>query len=273
MMKAICAAAVVLAVCPAVFAAEVLIPNGSFEANGPGNGFGLAISNWTVAYTGPGGATQPNGLPTNQQSGLFSSYAKFNTPPAGGIFAQITNLGGGTTSLTSGAVGTNFLVNDRLLGFKYGFLTNDAPGAGARDSFRVHIDFFATATSAVVTGTIDQLIANSGLNVDSNAGSSPYGGGPNNPLATYNNSAGNAFNFIAIDVSAFFNSFARVSFIVDNAGPAAGTNGNGLGVTGIVLDQVILTPEPATVGLFALGALGLGGMAWRRRTAKKTLSA
>ncbi len=36
-----------------------------------------------------------------------------------------------------------------------------------------------------------------------------------------------------------------------------------------VLDNVLMNPEPSSVALFALGALGFGGFAWRRRAAAK----
>jgi hypothetical protein len=39
-------------------------------------------------------------------------------------------------------------------------------------------------------------------------------------------------------------------------------------VTGVILDNVFLNPEPGTMALFGLGGLGLGAMAWRRRKAK-----
>lgn len=258
----------VAAAASAAFAIDTPLPNGSFEGNNPAGGFTQTINNWTVSFSGTAGGS----LPANQFSGLFTSYAKFNTPPAGQTFALLTNLGGGTVTLTSGAVGTNFAVIDRLLQFNYAYMTNDAPSAGTHDAFRVHIDFYATATSTSSIGSIDRTIANQATDINSSAGLSPFGGAFNSPLATYNNAIGTNFNLISLDVSQFFNSFARVSFIVDNAGPAAGTNGNGLGVSGIVLDNVVLNPEPGTIALFGLGLAGLGGFAWRRRSAKKPLA-
>jgi hypothetical protein len=49
-----------------------------------------------------------------------------------------------------------------------------------------------------------------------------------------------------------------LAFVLEFSNPA----------TSIQLDLVPVTPEPGTIALFGLGALGLGGLAWRRRKAK-----
>jgi hypothetical protein len=271
MKMPILAVVVVCAASSAAWAVDTPLPNGSFETNSA-TGFNQTITNWQYGFVGtPGGS-----LPATQAGGLFTVFGKFNQTnvPNGTQFVQIDNLGGGVATLTSGASGVNFAVSDRNIAFRYVYLTNDAPGAGARDTFKVHIDFFASASSTIVTGTIDKTIATSGAFTDTATGFSPYGGGVgvNTAPITYNNTNGvglNTFALFNIDVSQFFNSFARVSFIIDNGGPSAGTNSNGLGVSGFVLDNVVLNPEPSAVALFALGAAGLGGLAWRRRKTTK----
>jgi hypothetical protein len=269
MKKPILAVAVVLAACCPAWAVDTLLPNGSFEQDAA-SGFGQTISNWS--FSGPAAGA----LPANQAIGLFTSFGKFNplTVPNGAApqFVVLDNIGNGTATLTSGASGVNFAVGDRNLGFRYVYMTNDPAAAASHDAFRVHIDFFATATSTTVIGSIDKLVANSAALNDTNVGFSPFGGAANSATATYNNSGSSGaqtFNLFNVDVSAFFNSFERVSFIVDNGGPAAGTNGNGLGVSGVVLDGVVLNPEPSAIALFALGVAGLGGFAWRRRKTAK----
>jgi len=262
------AAAVVLAVSQVASAKELLLPNGGFQSNAA-NGFGSTISNWTVSMAGTPNST----FASNQSNGLFSSFGKFTVAPEQNAFVLLTNLGGsGVVSLTSGSVGDNLFLSDRQIKFNYAYMTNDAPGTFQHDKFRVHVDFFATATSTSVIGTLDQDIAgnaNSAVYSDSGAGVSPFSSAANNAPTTYNNVQGTAFTFAAVDVSAFFGQFARISFIVDNSGPTSGANLSGLGVSGIVLDSVLLTPEPSAIALFAFGAAGLGGLAWRRRRAAK----
>jgi hypothetical protein len=270
MKKAILAAFVVLAASPAAFAVEVLLPNGDFETDTatPG-GFTQTITNWTVSFSG----TPAGSLPSSEQSGLFTSFGKFSSAPVGPQFVGLFNLGGGTVTLTSGASGARFAVNDRLLGFHYVYMTNDDSTASTHDAFSVQIDFFDASSGGNQVGSITQVIAANATDSNSQTGFSPLGGANNNANATYNDANGANFSFVAVDISQFFGSFARVSFIVDNAGPAGGTNNNGLGVSGILLDGVLLTPEPSAIALFAFGAAGLGGFAWRRRSAKKSPAA
>lgn len=268
MKKAILAAFVLLAASPAAFAVEVLLPNGSFETDpSPPGGFTQTITNWTVSFSG----TPAGSLPSSEQSGIFTSFAKFSAAPLGSQFVALTNLGGGTTTLTSGSAGARFAVNDRLLGFRYVYMTNDPSSASTHDAFSVRVDFFNAATGGSQIGSITQVISANATDSNTQAGFSPLGGAGNNANATYNDAVPGTtnFTFVAVDISQFFGSFARVSFIVDNAGPAGGTNSNGLGVSAIILDGVILTPEPSAIALFAFGAAGLGGFAWRRRSAKK----
>lgn len=267
MKKAMLAAFVLLAASPAAFAVEVLLPNGGFETDpSPSGGFTQSITNWTVSFSG----TPAGSLSSTEQSGIFTSFAKFSAAPEGTQFVALANLGGGTVTMTSGSSGARFAVNDRLLGFRYVYMTNDPDTASTHDAFTVQIDFFDASSGGNQIGTITQVIAATASDVNTQAGFSPLGGANNNSSATYNDAtSGTNFNFVAVDISQYFGSFARVSFIVDNAGPAGGTNNNGLGVSAIILDGVILTPEPSAMALFAFGAAGLGGFAWRRRAAKK----
>jgi hypothetical protein len=268
MKKSFLAAAVILAVAQVASARELLLPNGGFQSDAA-NGFGSTISSWTLSMSGTPNAS----FPSNQNAGLFSSFGKFTVAPEQNAFALLTNLGGtGVVTLTSGSVGNNLFLSDRQIKFNYVFLTNDAPGSFQHDQFRVHVDFFATATSTVTIGSLDSVIAgnsNSAVFSDTGAGISPFSSAANTAPTTYNNAQSAGFTFAAVDVSAFFGQFARVSFIVDSAGPTSGPNLSGLGVSGVVLDNVLLTPEPSAIALFAFGAAGLGGFAWRRRKASK----
>lgn len=266
MNRAILAAACVLASVSSAFAVEVQLDNGGFENDGTANGFVSTISDWTVSFTGTAGSSAISG----EHAQIAGSFARWAFPPEGSHVVGISSLGGsGQVTLSSGASGVNFAVNDRLLGFRYVYLTNDAPDASSHDRFIVQIDFFGSATSTTSIGSISQVVAQGATDTDSQAGFSPLGGVNNNATTIYNNAEPGTtdYNFVAVDISQFYGSFARVSFIVDNNGPGANTNNNGLGVTMVLLDDVILTPEPSALALFGLGIAGLGGFAWRRRRA------
>jgi hypothetical protein len=285
MNKAIVASSVLLVGSSAAWAVDVPIANGSFEFDTP-PGFTQTISNWSVTFTGSVQAAFAG--PPAQYSGLFTSFGtKYvaSAVPNGSAFAVLSNLGAGTVELRSDAATLalptihNFAVADRNLAFRYAYMTNDPSSAATHDQFIVHIDFFANATETNVAnriGFIDKVVSNNATKSDTGALISPFGGGNggNNAIALFNDSVGtgtNVFNLFNVDISQFFqpNTFARISFIVDNNNATQNVNGNGLGVSGVVLDAVVMNPEPSTVALFALGAFGLGGFAWRRRAAKK----
>jgi hypothetical protein len=268
-MKKALAVAVLLGASSAAWAVDVPFPNGTFESQGS-LGFTQAINNWTVSYTG----TQGAGLPLSQQSGLFTSLGKFG-PPQGNTFAFLSNLGGsGRVEMKSNGLGSNFDLGKMFrLQFRYAYITNDPTSAATKDRFLVQIEFYGSASSVVVANTaIFDLTNQVTANLTDTGSFSPFNtGGATNTFNNGTGTGGAAYNLVSLDMSPFlsFGTFARVSFIVDSNGPAAGTSGNGLGVSGVVLDNVVVNPEPSAIALFALGAMGLGGFAWRRRTAKK----
>jgi hypothetical protein len=285
MNKAILASSVLLVGSSAAWAVDVPLANGSFEVGNP-PGFTQTISNWTASFFGPQQLAFAG--PPAFYSGVFTSFGtKYvaSTVPQGSAFAVLSNLGSGTVTLQSDAATLalptihNFAVADRNLAFRYAYLTNDPASAATHDQFIVHIDFFSSATETNVAnriGFVDKVVASSASKNDTGALINSFGGGNggNNAVAVFNDSVGsgnNVFNLFNVDISGFFqpNTFARVSFIVDNNNGTQNVNGNGLGVSGVVLDAVVMNPEPSTVALFALGTLGLGGFAWRRRAAKK----
>jgi len=285
MKKAILASSVLLVVSSSAWAVDVSLANGSFEIGSP-PGFTQTISNWGVTFS-----TAPQAAfagPPAQYSGVFTSFGtKYvaSAVPNGSAFVVLSNLGAGKVELRSDAATLalptirNFAVADRNLAFRYAYMTNDPSSAATHDQFIVHIDFFSSATEtnlANAIGSIEKVVANNATKSDTGALISPFGGGNggSNAIALFNDSVGtgtNVFNLFNVDISAFFkpNTFARVSFIVDNNNATQGVNGNGLGVSGVVLDNIVMNPEPGTIALFALGTLGLGGFAWRRRAAKK----
>jgi len=286
MKKAIFAGAVIVAGSSAAFATDTPLTNGSFELQPP-PGFTQTITNWAASFTDNAG--NPLAPPANfagppaQYSGLFTFFGTKYPPasvPNGTTYAMLANLGAGKVTLQSDAASLalplnhNFAVVDRNLSFRYVYLTNEPQASALQDRFQVRVDFFATATSSVALGTsFTTTITPQAYKADSGIGISPFSSNGNNAVAVFNDSVGsgaNAFNLFNIDISAGFGQFARVSFIVDNQNVTQNqANGNGLGVSGILLDNVLLNPEPSAIALFALGAMGLGGFAWRRRSAKK----
>ncbi len=278
MKNALLASAVILVAASAARATDTPLANGSFESLAVPTGFTQTINNWSASFAATSAA---NGLPTNQYSGIFNTFGtKFvaGVVPDGTAFAALTNLGYGTVTLTSNAdnlgINPNFQLIDRNLQFRYVYISNDPTNAATHDRFMVRVDFFNGAgAGATLLGTTGNIVVatNAALN-DTGAGFSPFSGNGNNATTQFNNSFGTGaqtFNLFNVDVSAFFGQFARVSFIVDNNSTTINTNGNGLGVSGVVLDNVVLNPEPSAMALFALGAAGLGGFAWRRRATKK----
>lgn len=268
------AAAALLAFSSSASAVELLIPNGDFQTDAATFSFSQSITNWNVSFSGAIPIVFAG--PPAEYSGLFTSYGKFNDVPGFNKFVLLDNLGAGTVTLQSGTGPTpTFLVNQQFLGFRYGYLSNDGPNAATHDEFRLTVNFFTNAAGTIALNggandIIGRLIADRGTYNDTNAAASPFGGANNPSTATFNNikgtTTGNLIN-MSIDMGATFGSFARVSFIVNNLGPVSNTNGNGLGVSGIVLDNVVLNPEPSTFALFAAGIAGLGGLAMRRRRA------
>ena len=238
-------------------AREVLIPNGSFEDQFPFGGFTQSITSWSTSFTQDPGSTLA--FPADQYSGLTTSFGQYITAPDGGFFALLDNLGAGTATLSSSV----FALTDRGIGFRYIYLTNDPAGSASNDGFTVTVDFFGDAAGTVPLGS---MVVTPGITpvFPGNVGTTPFDSAP----TTFNGPVdGDSLHFAYINVESFFNSFARISFTVDNSGPARLTNNNGEGVSGILLDEVILTPEPGTLALFGLGLAGLGGLALRRRRA------
>ena len=254
-MKKLYAAAVamVCALTGSAFAEIIPVPNGSFEADGQifGN-FTQSFTSWTVSFSSDNVST-PSG-PTSQQSGIFSTFSNY-TATDGSTFAGIFNLGSGTVSFSSTSV---FLFAQRDLTFDFAFLSNDTIGGG-NDQFRVVVDFFTDATESVSTGSVTTIV-NAQSNFAGITGSAPFN--PTN--ATFADLSPTNYQTLTIQMPQFYLNYARITFIIDNSGPAQGT-GNGLGVTGLFLDNVVLTPEPSTIALFGLGLLGLGAVALRRR--------
>lgn len=259
MRKPLIAAALLAVFATTAQAGFVEVPNGSFEADGqPPGGYTQAITNWTVSFnqTTPTAANSP---PVNHQSGIFTSFSGFG-PRGGDTFVMLSNLGLGTITM---AGTTPFLVDDNFIEFKYVFGTNDPPGSQG-DQFRVTLDVFSDAAGSNLVSS-ETFVVTDKAGDPSTLGASPFGGGGAPVTYKLGGALGDVYSFYQIDTGGFIGNYARLSFVVNNDGPAAGTNNNGLGVSGVLIDGIVLAPEPGTLALFGLGVLGLGGVVVRRR--------
>lgn len=266
MLKSALAVAALAAFAAPAFAIEIPLPNGSFEVGAPtSNNFGF-VTNWTT-----------QSLPSNAlASGVFTTYAGFS-PSQGARMALITNANTG-----GGIQITNFIVNANpiqlfdfpYLNFHFAFLTTDATSTALadRDPFHVTVDYFSDAAGNNQTGS-QTFVVNTGNLV---AASGPPNGVAPNPFGTTSLNVttpqpgvpNSALQLAVLNLNyPSGTGYARVSFHINNTGTSVG------GVSGVLIDNVFINPEPGTMALFGLGAAGLGAMVWRRRKAKLLLEA
>jgi hypothetical protein len=232
----------------------VPVPNGSFENDGQQNPpFTQNISDWTVSF-------QSSSTPSNvgEVSGIFTTLGNY-VATQGSTFVSINNLGAGEVNLFN----TNpFFLAQRTVQFDFAYITNDPIGTSTLDDFRVVIDIFDTVTQNNLLGSVTYVVQ-VGSNYNTTISSSPYN---TNGGQVFSSDPATNYTTVFIPIPQFFQNYARITFIVDNAGPAAGNN-NGAGVSGVLLDNILLSPEPSSMALFGLGILGLGGLIRRRRRA------
>ena len=250
-LSAFVVVAAVGATSASAFAIDIPLANGSFDTGTPAsNTFGL-ISNWTF-----------NALPVAaNQLGVFTSYAGF-TPSNGPRMALLSNQGVGTVQLRQAL--PIQLLRMPYLSFQYIYLTTDPTSTAdaSRDRFSVVVDYFSDAAglNQIGTETITGLDASPLLSTGINPGA-PFGGVVN---ANTSGLAAGALRNASVTLNPLFSlaPYANFTFYLEN-------NGTGTGSSGVLLDNVVINPEPGTFALFGLGAAGLAGMAWRRRKSAK----
>lgn len=231
------------------FAIDIPLANGSFDTGTPGsNTFGL-ISNWGF-----------NALPVAaNQLGVFTTYAGFS-PSNGPRMALLSNQGVGTVQLRQ--LLPIQLLRMPYLSFQYVYLTTDptTTAQASRDRFTVVVDYFSDAAGLTQIGTesITGLDGGALISTGVNPGA-PFGG-----VVNSNSFGGGLLRNASVNLNPLFSlaPYANFTFYLEN-------NGTGSGASGVLLDNVVINPEPGTFALFGLGAAGLAGMAMRRRKAAK----
>lgn len=251
------AAVAVAALGSSAFAIDIPVTSGSFEASPPAdNAFGL-ISGWNNVST--------SDIPVpgdGRHTGVFTSYAGFS-PTDGNRMAFLSNQGTGQVLMRS--VMPTQVFRMYYVQFDYLYLTT-APTTTAladRDTFRVNflfydqnMNFLAVQGANLDTGTLSATGTNPGLPFDGNVNVGNLPDQSSSDLQT-------SFAFMNldpsfVDPSVYFVQFEFVLF-----------KGSTPGVSGVLIDNVVINPEPGTMALFGLGAAGLGAFVWRRRKSKK----
>jgi hypothetical protein len=229
------------------FAIDIPLPNGGFDTGSPAsNTFGL-ITNWTV-----------QSVPTSGfASSVWTSYAGF-VPNNGTRMALISNRD--TVFVQMSNATPIELQGMPQFNFWMVYLTTDPTSTALanRDQFAVVVDYFSDAGGVNQIGT-ESFTINTGSLFST-------GINPGQPFNAVVN-AGNGplpptqLGLVVIPLSLPSAPYANFTFYLDNLGTGTGTSG-------VLIDNVFISPEPGTMALFGLGALGLGGLAWRRRRAK-----
>ena len=238
------------AMASSAFATDIPIPNAGFEGPNPGsNQFGFNTG-WTAANgIGVGG--------TGNYSGAFTTYAGFS-PAEGNRMALLANQGLSWASLhstTPVALSGQFYLN-----FSWAYLSTEAAGTSgaALDTFKVIIDYYSDAAGLTQVSSQTSVVPIGGHGDLFDTGTSeldPFGG------AISSNAQGGALKTYTVLLNNPIAPYARFTFYLDN-------DGTGTGKSGLLLDKAFVNPEPGTIALFGLGALGLGAMTWRRRRSK-----
>jgi hypothetical protein len=243
------AAALLIASAPAAFAVDIPITNGDFQNPAdPPIGYSQNFTNWTTGFTPDNGET--NTLAVVNSFGLFTSFGGISN---GTKFAQINNLGAGTVSLQSSVFNT---LGMPFIGGQFAYFTSDAADVAVRDAFTVELTFYTDMTGTTQVGPAMTFTPNAGpLSNSTFAETQPFVTG---------RFAGTGFQSFGITIPPI-TQFARIRFIVDDSGTESGINNSG--ATGVLLDNIVLNPEPGTWALFGLGALGLGAAIRRRKLA------
>lgn len=250
MNRTLLASLVVAALGSSALAYEIPLNNGGFQTSPPStNSFGFFPS-WT---------TQTGNVGSGNYSGAFSTYAGYS-PSEGNRMALIANQGLSFVSLRQATPVA--LINNFYYNFSYAYLTTDALGTASADldTFKVIIEYFSDAAGLNQIGS-QTAIVNLAPLVSTSAN-------PGDPFsaAVNSNGQGGVLNNATVQLNLPSAPYATFTFYLDN-------DGTGAGRSGILLDKAFVNPEPGTLALFGLGAMGLGAMAWRRRRAKTAAAA
>jgi hypothetical protein len=261
------AAAAVIVACTSAsaFAIDIPVSNGSFETTtGTLNTFTgpNTIAGWTHTFL----QTDANSNFVSDDSlGVFTTFGGLG-PTNGSQFVVINNTGAGSVVLTTPLIDLQrqFVINGN-----FSYFTNDSLAVLNRDDFDVVITYFTDATG--LTQAQPAITVHLSRNFQGNPiGTTPVAtSGPFGPTAFRTASGWTSFNINLNDIGAH-TQFVRFQFVVHDNGTENPPPPLNSGVSGVALDNIFINPEPGTMALFALGSLGLGGFAWKRRKLKIT---
>jgi hypothetical protein len=232
--------------CAATAANAGYIQNGSFT-KWTSTYYTSSIPDWTVTWS-----EQPF---FRYQSGIFFTVDGV-VPTYGGTMAVISTDGyrdnsPDSTTLTSAP----FKVIQDRIEFQYVYATQQTAAEAASG----YLDPF----SVTITRTSDSAVLYSGVIED--ASGDLVSGNINFPaIQGPGVRQTRTWEWVVIDSESWIGDEVTIAFNVTDAMGSVGD-------TGVFLDNVRNIPEPATTALFALGVLGVGGLAIvRRRRARKS---
>ena len=190
---------------------------------------------WVSAI--PSWTTSPIPSVASTRLGLFFSVDGYS-PTEGSLFAGITNNGASQTLRTS-----TFVIDQKRIIFQYIYATTDT--GNATDPF--------TVTLMTTSGNTVYTLADG---TDADLASSSIAVGPFLNQTAYDT----GWRTFSVVTTSLLGQTAQLEFTVASTGS---------GVSGAFLDDVTNVPEPSTILLFGLGALGLTAYGRRRRRAKR----
>ncbi len=257
-MRLTLAAAVLLAASAPALAVDIPLPNGSFETTSANNQFGVTVTSWTGNYLAD---LETQNITFNQTLGAWSTFAG-SAAPNGTRMVVLSNLGAGTTVLTSQTIA---LTSQFYFNGSYSYITDNPLGNTNRDSFDIVIDYFSDPAGTIQL--LPQQVFRISDSMPALSGTPQAATGAGFTGSVFRTNTPTGFTGFSIFINQYINMFARISFVVRDDGNEDG--GANTGVTGVMIDNIFINPEPGSIALFGLGGLALGGLAFRRRKLAK----